>query len=143
MKALIRLFILSILLGAGSVVATAQFDPNSAITVGIPMPFTVNGKDFSAGTYYITRMVSTSPPSALVMRGDGGSIIFNTVPTKLGTEPRKTHLVFDILDDGFMLSRIAIGGTNVAFDLRKTSDQRRRSIAAVRQRVVTVSDTAF
>ena len=143
MKALNRFFIISILLAAGSIGASAQFEPNAAITVGIPMSFTVNGKDFPSGTYHITRMVSNVPSSALVLRGDGGAIIFNTISAKLGREPQRTHLVFDVVDDGFVLSRIAIGGTNMAFDLRKTSQ--RQVIAGIRrtQRIVVASDTGF
>lgn len=144
MKALHRFLIIASILVAGTVVANAQLEPSSAITVDVPMSFTVNGKAFPSGTYHITRMVTFTPSSALVMRGDGGSIVFNTSAGRLAREPRRTHLVFDWVNGGYMLSRIAVGGTNTAFDLRKTSEQRETISQRRRaQRIVNASDTGF
>ncbi len=145
MNKLINRFLLSsMVIIAGSIAASAQIDAGSAVRAHIPMSFTVNGKFFPAGSYHISRLTSNVPSSALVFRNrEGDSIVINSSPSRVnGAAARNTHLVFDWVDGGYMLSRIAVGGKNTAYELRKTSEQR-YAIARNRQRIITVYDTGF
>ncbi len=140
-KLINRFFLSFVLIIAGNIAASAQIDPGSAVKADIPMSFTVNGKHFPSGSYHISRLTSNVPSSALVFRNfDGDSIIINTAPSRVDRTVRRTHLVFDWVDGGYMLSRIAIGGQGTAYELRKTSQQR-HAIARNRQRIITIDET--
>lgn len=144
MNKLVNRYLLAlVIIITGSVAASAQIDAGSAVRAVIPMPFTVNGKHFPSGSYHISRLTSNVPASALVFRNrEGDSIIFNTTPGRLAHTARKTHLVFDWVNGGYVLSRIAIGGQNTAYELRRTGEQR-YAIARNKRRIITAHETGF
>jgi hypothetical protein len=131
------LIIFSIVITGGVASASAQLDVGSAITADIPMSFTVKGKSFPAGRYKISRVISPTPSSALVLRNRmGDAIILNTNASDMGREARRTQLIFDLVGGGYMLSSITVTGQARSYEVPKTRAQRdaiahRRSVRVV------------
>jgi len=103
----------AVLVLGGFGVANAQLT-DTAIKVNIPEAFVVRGKVFQAGDYKIKRTDSTiDSPSLLVLQGDGGSVIFDTIHSISATAAKDTKLIFEKAGDKLYLSEIWLKGDTV------------------------------
>ena len=103
----------AVLVLGGFGVANAQLT-DTAVKVNIPEAFVVRGKVFQAGDYTIARTVSTvDSPSLLVLRGEGETVIFDTIQTISATAATESKLVFEKAGDRLYLSEIWLKGDTV------------------------------
>ena len=113
-------FLLAVsVLVVGVSAANAQLPNGTVIKANIATEFVVSGQTFPAGNYTIARMPGTTYSAYLmVLRGDNGkSMIFDTMESESGETAKATSLVFENVDGVDFLSKILVGGDNVALEI--------------------------
>lgn len=103
------LLVVSFLVLGGIASANAQA-PGTAIKFNAENSFALRGKVFPAGEYTITRTSGLTGSDSLVLRGEGGSAIFNTTPTSSATAAEDTQVLFEKIDGVNFLSQIRVRG---------------------------------
>lgn len=115
----------AVLILAGASAASAQIGFGSAIRVNIPNSFVVKDTTFDAGTYTISQTPSNADASSiLVLKGEGKSIIFDTMSARSGKEAKHTQLVFTDIAGTMYLSQIWVAGDSMGMEIPKTKNER-------------------
>ena len=135
----------AVLFIGGVSAANAQIGYGSQIGVTVPSDFIIKDKTFTAGEYTIERTPSTiDSPSLLIIRGEGTSMIFDTMTARTNGSVQDTQLIFDNIDGQNYLAAIRVKGQSVASELAKTKAQTRMlNSGTARRMTVTISDTGF
>lgn len=135
----------AVLFIGGVSAANAQLVNGSSIKVNVPNSFVVRDETFEAGTYTIERTPSTADaPSLLIIRGEGETMVFDTIISNSNEAAGNTQLVFDTVGGTNYLSGIVVKGQTTKNEIAKTKTQK-RMIAngeAVRT-VITITNTGF
>jgi hypothetical protein len=139
----LKTIFLATILIFGGIVATNAQAPGAPLHANIPVSFILNDKVFPAGEYTIQRQTGfVSSASALVLLGEGHSIVFNTIGSTLNNASRFTELVFDKVGDRYFLSQIRYKGDTAVNELTKTRAQK-KYIALNSVQQVVVTDSTF
>ena len=135
----IKFILVSLFLAVGGT-ATANAQANGAILrADIPYDFVLRDKTFPAGKYTIQRTYSTGDsPSLLVLQGEKDSAIFDTLASNSNDPAKSTHLVFDVADGVYFLSKIRVKGSTSGSDILKTRSEAKRIAQAKSKKSVTV-----
>lgn len=124
----------------GGISAVSAQD-GSGLKVNVPHAFVINEEMFAAGDYTIERTPSTADsPSLMVIRGEGESMIFDTMAARTSNAAEATELVFDSINGTYFLSKITVKGATTAVELAKTRSQVE---AADWAKAVTIAVTSF
>ncbi len=135
----------AVLFIGGVSAANAQLVDGSSIKVSVPSSFVLRGETFEAGTYTIERTPSTvDSPSLLVIRGEGETMIFDTIVDRTNETAKNTQLVFETIGGTNYLSAIVVKGQTTKNEIARSTAQA-RSIAdgvSVLQTVM-IANTGF
>jgi hypothetical protein len=144
-KSTVKFMFAAAILFIGVSAANAQIANGSQISVNVPSDFILKDKTFAAGNYTIERTPSTiDSPSLLILRGEGETMIFDTMTARTNGTATDTQLVFDTVDGLKYLSAIQVKGQNVTSEIAKTKKQTRMMANASAGRfVLTITDTSF
>jgi len=105
----------------------------------------LRGETFEAGKYTIERTPKTSDePSLLIIRGEGETMIFDTMVANSTKNAENTKLVFDNIDGVNYLTSIIVKGQSVKNEIARTAAQK-RAIAngTAVTHTVTIANTGF
>lgn len=121
----VKFFLAAALLFIGVSAANAQLVDGSSIKVSVPTAFVLKDEAFPAGTYTVERTSATNDsPSSLVIRGEGETMIFDTIATQVNDAAAETRLVFETVGNTTYLSAIEVKGETVRSEVPKTKAQR-------------------
>jgi len=123
----------------------AQLVDGSVIKVSVTEAFVLRDKTFAAGNYTIERTANTADsPSVLVIRGNGQSLVFDTIIANTDMVAGNTQLVFENIGGMNYLSSIRVKGDTVKNDIARTRMQNKlaQSGLAVTE-VITIGNLAF
>ena len=82
----------AVLFIGGVSAANAQLVDGSSIKVSVPSSFVLRGETFEAGTYSIERTpITIDSPSLLILRGEGETMIFDTMISNSRTVAENTQ----------------------------------------------------
>lgn len=125
--------------------ANAQLANGSVVKVNVPSSFVLRDETFPAGTYTIERTPSTADsPSLLVLRGEGETIVFDTIIARSNDAAANTQLVFDTVGGTNYLAAIVIKGQTVRNEIAKSKAQAQSIAEGVSIRfILTITDTGF
>ncbi len=135
----------AVLFIGGATAANAQLVNGSTIKVSVPNSFVLRDETFQAGNYTIERTPSTADaPSLLILRGNGNTIIFDTIVSSSNKTSATTQLVFDTVGDTNFLSEILVKGSTIKSAIAKTKSQKKvmSENASVRN-YLTITNTGF
>ena len=105
------MLVAAVLFIGGVSAANAQLVDGSSIKVSVPSSFVLRGETFEAGTYSIERTpITIDSPSLLILRGEGETMIFDTMISNSRTVAENTQLVFDTIDGTNYLKAILVKG---------------------------------
>ncbi|MFZ1701515.1 MAG: hypothetical protein WBO10_04245 [Pyrinomonadaceae bacterium] len=140
-----KFIIAATVLVLGVSAANAQIADGTSIKINVPSSFVVRDVKFPAGVYTIERTPTTADSSSLlIIRGEGESMIFDTMVSSSNQASAKTQLVFDTVDGVNYLSEILVKGQTSKNELTKTKAQATRSADTVAIRyIITLTDTGF
>jgi hypothetical protein len=107
-----------LLLGIGTVTASAQLKKEVSIKADVPHAFVVGDRTLPAGSYTI-RVVADTNINVLQIRSDDGptGVLFNTRTAQPKVTPKNTVLVFDKIGDTYFLSQILVTGDDAGNQL--------------------------
>ena len=95
-----------------------------AITINVPSSFVLRDKTYPAGVYSITRAAGTvNSSSVLVIQGEGGSAIFDTVSTESNTAAKDTQVVFEKVGGVLYVSKIVFKGESAGKQILRTKGE--------------------
>lgn len=126
------LFVLGFVVLAGVSIAKAQV-PGTAIKFTAENSFALRGKVFPAGEYTITRTPGISGSDSLVLRGEGGTAIFNTTPTSSANAAEDTQVLFEKIDGVNFLSHIRVRGESAGKSITITKAEMQQVAKATRK----------
>lgn len=138
-------FAAAILFIGGVTAANAQLVDGSTIKVNVPNAFVLRDETFEAGEYTIERTPSTADSgSLLIMRGNGDSIVFDTMIARSNEAAESTQLVFDRVGDVNYLTEIVVRGQESKNEIPKTKSQKKATSenSSVRH-YLTITNTGF
>ena len=135
----------AVLFIGGVSAANAQLVDGSSIKVAVPNSFVLRGETFKAGTYTIERTPNTADsPSLLILRGEGETMVFDTMVSGINTVADTTKLVFDTVDGTSYLRSILVRGQNVKNDIARSKAQARAIANGVSvTETVVIANTGF
>lgn len=135
----------AVLFVGGVSAANAQLVDGSAIKVAVPSSFVLRGETFEAGTYTIERTPNTADsPSLLIIRGEGETMIFDTMASSANKTAENTQLVFDTVDGVNYLTSIIVKGQTVKNEIARSAAQRRAIADGVSvTQTVMIANTGF
>lgn len=94
-------------------IASAQV-ADMGVKFSAPSSFVVRGKVLPAGDYTIRRTPTTTDSAGLlVLRGEGGSVIFDTISKSSTVAAKESKVVFEKADNRLYLSEIWVEGATV------------------------------
>lgn len=125
--------------------ANAQLANGSVVKVNVSSSFVLRDETFPAGTYTIERTPSTADsPSLLVLRGEGETIVFDTIIARSNDAAANTQLVFDTVGGTNYLAAIVIKGQTARNEIAKSKAQAQSIAEGVSSRIIlTITDTGF
>jgi len=135
----------AVLFIGGVSVAKAQLVDGSSIKVSVPNSFVLRGETFEAGTYTIERTPSTvDSPSLLVIRGEGETMIFDTIVDRTNETAKNTQLVFETIGGTNYLSAIVVKGQTTKNEIARSNAQARAIADGVSvTQTVMIANTGF
>ena len=117
-QAFMILTTLSLFITLSAVSVYAQSDMR--LNVNIPFEFSVRNKVLPAGEYTVTQRVQNAENNLLIRRVDRtASDVFLTIPTRAGTTPNESKLVFNRYGDQYFLSEVWMRGNDTGHELGK------------------------
>ncbi len=138
-------FAAALLFIGGVTAANAQIAEGSAIKVNVPNAFVLRDETFEAGDYTIERTPNTADsPSLLILRGNGETMIFNTMAARTTEAAASTQLVFDTVNGTSYLTEIVVKGQAVKSEIPKTKSQKKaESNGSAVRNYLTITNTGF
>jgi len=135
----------AVLFIGGVSAANAQLVDGSSIKVSVPSSFVLRGETFEAGTYTIERTPSTvDSPSLLVIRGEGETMIFDTIVDRTNETAKNTQLVFETIGGTNYLSAIVVKGQTTKNEIARSNAQARAIADGVSvTQTVMIANTGF
>jgi len=135
----------AVLFIGGVSAANAQLVDGSSIKVSVPSSFVLRGETFEAGTYTIERTPSTvDSPSLLVIRGEGETMIFDTIVDRTNETAKNTQLVFETIGGTNYLSAIVVKGQTTKNEIARSTAQARAIADGVSvSQTVMIANTGF
>jgi hypothetical protein len=135
----------AVLFIGGVSAANAQLVDGSSIKVSVPSSFVLRGEIFEAGTYTIERTPSTvDSPSLLVIRGEGETMIFDTIVDRTNETAKNTQLVFETIGGTNYLSAIVVKGQTTKNEIARSTAQARAIADGVSvSQTVMIANTGF
>jgi hypothetical protein len=123
-KYMLMVLALSLLIAAGTHLASAQIQ--GEIRVNVPFPFYVGNTQLPAGRYLIRR-VEANNPAVLEIRSEDGkvAVLITGRDAQATSTPTKTELVFKKYGDVSILSQIFQAGTPLGVELPKLLQEER------------------
>src|SRR5882724_8339426 len=110
-QAFMILMTLSLFITLSVVSVYAQSDMR--LNVNIPFEFSVRNKVLPAGEYTVSQRVQNAQYNLLIRRVDRtASDVFLTIPTRGGTTPNESKLVFNRYGDQYILSEVWMRGND-------------------------------
>lgn len=130
---------------AGATAASAQLVDGNRISVSVPNEFVLRDTTLPAGEYTIERTpVTTDSPSLLIIRGEGETMIFDTIRGESAEAADATRLLFDNVDGTSYLAGIVVKGTSIRNDIPRTKRYKQAvSDGSAQRTYVTVTNTGF
>lgn len=96
----------------GVVAANANVSAGSVLKFSVAEPFVINGKSFQPGIYTVEQTpVTADSSSILIIRGEGTSMVFDTMIAGTLAAAEDTELVFESVDGVNYLKAIAVKGS--------------------------------
>jgi hypothetical protein len=133
--------VVSLLIVCGVTAANAQWREGSSLNVDIPNSFTLNDKVLPAGKYTIER--SPVAESLLLLRGEGRTMFFSTLPVLSANASKGSKLIFDKVGDSYFLSEIWVSGATAADAIPKSRSQKEAIARNKTTRTTIVADDSF
>ena len=135
----------AVLVLGGISAANAQLANGSAIKIAVPSSFVLRGETFMAGTYTIERTASTADSSSLlVLRGEGETMVFDTIVGRSHEAAENTQLVFETIGGTNYLSAIVVKGTTTKNEIARSKAQARAIADGVSvTQTVMIANTGF
>ncbi len=130
------LFVAGFLVLVGISIANAQI-PGTAIKFNAENSFALRGKVFPASEYTITRTPGISGSDSLVLRGEGGTAIFNTTPTSSASAAEYTQVLFEKIDGVNFLSQIRLAGETAGKSINITKSEMLQVAKITRKNTIT------
>lgn len=125
--------------------ANAQLVNGSTINVAVSSPFVLRDKTFDAGVYTIERTPSTiDSPSLLILRGEGETMVFDTILGRSEVAVDNTQLVFETIGGTNYLSAIVVKGNTTKNEIARSKAQARAIADGVSvSQTVMIANTGF
>lgn len=125
--------------------ANAQLVDGSTINVAVSSSFVLRDKTFEAGVYSIERTPSTADsPSVLILRGEGETMIFDTIIDRSNAAAENTQLVFETIGGTNYLSAIVVKGQTTKNEIARSKAQARAIADGVSvTQTVMIANTGF
>ncbi len=135
----------AVLFLGGVSAANAQLVNGSTINVAVANPFVLRDKTFEAGVYTIERTPNTTDsPSLLIIRGEGETMIFDTMVGRANEVGENTQLVFETVGGTNYLSAIVVKGSTTKNEIARSRAQARAIADGVSvSQTVTIANTGF
>lgn len=135
----------AVLVLGGISAANAQIVDNSAIKIAVPSPFVLRGETLPAGVYTIARTPGKSDsPSLLILRGEGETVVFDSMIGPAERDVKNTQLVFDTINGVNYLTDILVKGQSSKNSIVRSKAQTRALASGVAvSKTVMIAETGF